>query len=93
VAAVVHFGSAASTFDPMRRTGSCLLILVMSLPLMLTAFVMVRFELERDRIIQEECVQRFKPVEQNCCKGQCHLEKQLRVTEDARADVPAPPHP
>lgn len=75
----------------MRRLLAYLLIIATSLPLLLTAFVLVRFQVERDRIIQERCVERFKPIEQNCCKGSCHLEKQLKEQEGLEQGVPVAP--
>ncbi len=65
----------------MRRALAVLLITAMAMPMGLTAYVLVQFQLERDRIIKEVCVQRDRPLERNCCKGMCHLRKQLKAQE------------
>ncbi len=75
----------------MRRALASLLIAVISLPLIMTVFVFVHFHLDRERIIKEVCVERFKPVEENCCKGSCHLEKQLKEPEGQEQGPKAPP--
>lgn len=62
----------------MRRTLAVLLVLAITLPMVITACVLIRFHMDRDRIIREVCVQRARPIEQNCCKGMCHLRKQLK---------------
>ena len=74
----------------MRSSIASLLIAVMSLPLVMTAVVMVRFQWERERIINEVCVQRDRPVEQNCCKGSCHLKKELEEQEGPERSPQAP---
>lgn len=74
----------------MRRAVTGLLILAMSLPFALTGFVLVRFELERERIIKEQCVQRFMPETQQTCHGKCHLKRQLRTDEAPQQQAPLP---
>jgi len=46
------------------------------------SWVVVRFVLDRDRIIKEECVQRGVPLAERTCFGQCHLVKQLNELEE-----------
>jgi|694.fasta_scaffold05036_9 hypothetical protein len=46
------------------------------------SWVVVRFGLDRDRIIKEECVQRGVPLAERTCFGQCHLVKQLNDLEE-----------
>lgn len=75
----------------MRRALASLLLLATSLPLVVTGFVLVRFQLERDRIIREVCVQRDRPIEKNCCKGSCQLEKQLKEQEGQEPGSSVPP--
>lgn len=67
-----------------------LLILAMSLPLVVTALVLVRFELEQERIIKEKCVQRFMPQAERTCNGKCHLKEQLRTDEVPQQQAPMP---
>ncbi len=74
----------------MRRIWSCLLIAAMALPFALTGLVLTRFHLERERIIREACVQRFLPVEQNCCRGTCQLEKRLQEHGLGERQAPTP---
>ena len=78
------------SFAAMFRVLASLLIAAASLPFLMTAFVLVRFHVERERIIKEVCAQRSRPVEQNCCKGSCHLEKQLKDREGQKQSVPLP---
>lgn len=59
------------------------LIAMMALPFVLTATIIVRFHLERDRIIREVCVQRAVPEAKRTCHGQCHLKKQLDEEKEA----------
>jgi len=58
-----------------------LVLLVYVVTLLAPAAVVTVFLVQRDRIIKESCVERFKPVEQNCCKGSCHVRKQLKEQE------------
>lgn len=74
----------------MRRTVAGFLVLAMALPFVLTAAVLIVFQLERDRIIKERCVQRALPAAEQTCHGQCHLKKRLQAQE-APQDVPAQP--
>lgn len=74
----------------MRRTVAGFLVVAMAMPFVLTATVLIRFHLERDRIIKELCVQRALPAAEQTCHGQCHLMKQLQAQE-APQDLPALP--
>lgn len=65
------------------------LITAMSLPFVFTGAVIIHFQLERDRIIRELCVQRSLPEGMRTCHGQCHLKKRLQA--EAPQHVPAPP--
>lgn len=75
----------------MRRALAFFLIAATSLPLVLTGFVLVRFHLERDRIIKEKCVQRALPEKKQTCHGRCHLKKQLAAAESRQENTPTPP--
>ncbi|HEX2616735.1 MAG TPA: hypothetical protein VHL57_04280, partial [Flavobacteriales bacterium] len=75
----------------MRRKLACLLIAAMGLPFVLIAVVLVRFHVERDRIIKEVCVQRAVPEARRTCHGQCHLKKQLEAEPDEGRDASLPP--
>ncbi len=68
--------SSATTCAPVRSLIRCVLVVYMAMVLA-PAAVVTSFLLQRERITKEFCVQRFKPVEQNCCKGSCHLREQL----------------
>jgi hypothetical protein len=58
----------------------------------LPSLVVLQFQLNREEIIRTRCVQRFRPMEQNSCKGRCHLQKQLQEQEATREKDPnAPP--
>lgn len=46
------------------------------------SWVMVHFLVDRDRIVQEECVQRGVPLAKRTCFGQCHLVSQLNELEE-----------
>ncbi|MBS1583914.1 MAG: hypothetical protein JST66_17080 [Bacteroidetes bacterium] len=75
----------------MQRMLAYGLIAVMALPFVLTATIIVRFHLERDRIIREVCVQRAVPEAKRTCHGQCHLKKQLDEEQDAGpTEAPSP---
>ena len=74
----------------MRRALAFFLIAATSLPLVLTGVVLVRFQLERDRIITERCVQRMLPAAEQTCHGRCHLKKQLAAAEALQEKAPAP---
>lgn len=43
------------------------------------AMVLLQFHLGRTEIIRTLCVERFKPVEENRCKGSCQLAKRLEA--------------
>lgn len=75
----------------MRRALVLLLIAATSLPLVLTGFVLIRFQVERARIVEELCVQRTLPEAQQTCHGRCHLMKRLPAAEAQQASTPAPP--
>ena len=42
-------------------------------------FIVANFEMNRDIIAQTLCVKKAEP--ENCCKGSCHLKKQLDSDE------------
>ncbi|MBL8003425.1 MAG: hypothetical protein JNL05_15835 [Flavobacteriales bacterium] len=54
------------------------------------SWVLLRFELDRDRIVREECVQRGVPLEERTCFGQCHLVAELNDLKDKEAGQGAP---
>ncbi len=75
----------------MRRALAFFLIAATSLPLVLTGFVLIRFQLERARIVKELCVQRTLPATQQTCHGRCHLMKQLAAAEAQQENAPVLP--
>ncbi len=44
-----------------------------------TIFILINFQLNKEYISKNVCVQ--KEVKDNCCKGSCHLKKQLKEEE------------
>lgn len=60
------------------RSLALALLTIYTAALLAPAIVFVNFFLQRDSIIKELCVERAKPLEQNCCKGSCHLKKELK---------------
>ncbi len=57
----------------------------------LPSLVVVQFQLNRAEIIRTKCVQRDRPIERNCCKGKCHLKKELKKAEGStKGDRQAP---
>jgi len=42
-------------------------------------WIYVSFKINQDRIAKTLCVQ--KEIKNNCCKGKCHLEKQLKEAD------------
>lgn len=57
---------------------SLLLVSVVIFGISLPSAILLHFQLNRAEITRTRCVERFKPVEKNCCKGSCHLKKELR---------------
>jgi len=51
-----------------------------------TTFILVNFELNRERIAKTLCVK--KAERGNCCQGSCHLKKQLQA-EEKKEQAPA----
>ena len=84
-------GTGCGIFDPMCRALALFLIVATGLPFALTTLVLVRFQLDRERIISEHCVQRTLPEGEQTCHGQCHLKKQL-CEQAPQAATPARPH-
>jgi hypothetical protein len=59
--------------------------------IVLPSLVLLNFHLHRAEIVRNKCVERYKPVEQNTCKGACHLKKQLaRAADPVQKERPAP---
>jgi hypothetical protein len=67
------------------RTTSITIILIMGLTLIIPMCVLVHFQLDRDRIAKELCVQREVAEETRTCHGECHLRDQLKPLQ---ADEP-----
>jgi hypothetical protein len=44
--------------------------------------IYVSFKINQDRIAKTLCVQ--KEIKNNCCKGKCHLEKELKKADEQR---------
>ncbi len=57
------------------------LILLWLLAYAAPSWVVVRFHMDRERIVLEECVQRGVPLKERTCFGQCHLVKKLNDLE------------
>jgi len=68
-----------------------MLMLLVGLGLFLPSLVLLHFHMKRAEIIVTKCVERFKPVEQNCCKGSCHLKKQLEQADTDTNESSVPP--
>jgi hypothetical protein len=49
-------------------------------------FILINFQINREYISKNLCVQ--KKVKDNCCKGSCHLKKQLKE-EEKKEESPA----
>jgi hypothetical protein len=60
------------------RTTSITIILIMGLALIIPVCILVHFQLDRERIANELCVQRAVTEETRTCHGECHLRDQLR---------------
>ena len=45
-----------------------------------TICIYVSFKINQDRIAKTLCVQ--KEIKNNCCKGKCHLEKELKKADE-----------
>lgn len=66
-----------------------LFVLVYFLAVLLApAFVVADFWLQRDRVMQELCVQRMVPGAQRTCHGDCYLMRQLHKTEQREKGMP-----
>ena len=52
----------------------------------LKSAVLFEFKFNQEYISQTMCVQ--KEIENNTCKGTCHLSKQLEKTEEQQDDIP-----
>lgn len=63
------------------RAFAPLFILLWLLAYAAPSWVVVRFHMDRERIVLEECVQRGVPLEKRTCFGQCHLVKELNELE------------
>lgn len=63
------------------RAFAPLLILFWLLAYAAPSWVLVRFHMDRERIVLEECVQRGVSLENRTCFGQCHLVKELNELE------------
>ncbi len=64
------------------RSSAPLLIALWLLAYAAPSWVLLRFELDRDRIVQEDCVQRGVPLAERTCFGQCHLVKELNELKE-----------
>lgn len=76
---------------PMIRCMGVLLGAALLFGTFLPSLVLLDFELHRSEIIRTKCVQRDRPMEQNCCQGKCHLNKELKKASGASGNErPAP---
>lgn len=82
----------------MKSTGRSLkpvlgitLVLALLFGLFLPSLVVLEFHMNRAEIIRTKCVQRALPEERNCCKGSCHLKKELKKVEASTEDEPQAP--
>lgn len=64
-----------------NRVASVLLGCTLLFGAFLPSLVVLQFQLNREEIIRTRCVQRALPEESNCCKGSCHLKKELKRVE------------
>lgn len=46
--------------------------------------VLASFEINKEYIVKELCVQKEEP--DNCCQGSCHLKKELEKQDDANTN-------
>lgn len=74
-----------------QRLMSVLLSAALFFGLSLPSLVVLHFQLNRTEIIRTCCVERFKPIGQNCCKGMCHLKKELNKAAENGGKGPATP--
>jgi len=77
-----------STFS---RSFGVVLVLAMLFGIALPTAVLVNFTLNRAEITLTKCVERFKPIEKNSCKGSCHLKKEMKKAAGEEGDAPAAP--
>ncbi len=59
--------------------------------MLLPSWVLLDFHLHRAEIIRTKCVERAKPIEKNCCKGSCHLKKELKKASGEQEKAPTEP--
>jgi hypothetical protein len=64
------------------RVSAPLLVALWLMAYAAPSWVVLRFELDRDRIVREDCVQRGVPLAERTCFGQCHLVKELNDLKD-----------
>lgn len=64
-----------------KRCASVVLGLSLLFGTFLPSLVLLDFQWNRAEIIRDKCVQRSLPEEKNCCKGSCHLKKELEKVE------------
>jgi len=70
-----------------RATGLVLLFLFAA-NLLLPGLVVVDFLMDRERIMQELCVQRIVPDEMRTCHGDCYLSRQLKNLDQREQGFP-----
>ncbi|MCB9182973.1 MAG: hypothetical protein H6591_03570 [Flavobacteriales bacterium] len=67
------------------------LILAFLFGLLLPSAILLHFQVNRAEIARTRCVERFKPMEKNCCKGSCHLRKELKKAAPEGSKDPSAP--
>lgn len=74
----------------MLRQGSIVLLLAILAGIVAPSLFVLHFQLRRDYIERELCMQREVAAEMRTCHGQCHLSKQLKALErEAAQGFPA----
>lgn len=84
-----RIGPGVLSCAPMRSSAPVLIALWL-LAYAAPSWVLVRFELDRDRIVREDCIQRGVPLAERTCFGQCHLVKELNDLKEKDAEQGAP---
>lgn len=70
---------------------SATLVLALLFGLLLPSAILLHFQVNRTEITRTRCVERFKPIEKNCCKGSCHLRKELKKAAPEGSKDPSAP--
>ncbi len=81
---IFHLSTAPHICIVLRAT--CItILLVTGLTLFVPVCILLQFQLDKERIARELCIQREVAEETRTCHGQCHLTKQLKPLQE---DIP-----